>query len=157
MEAKPAVERVHPPDRLMRLVNPLMRRLIARGIAGNQLLLLHYAGRRTGRHYDVPAGYHVVDGVPLVLTGSRWRHNFSGGRDAEVTLRGQRRRARVLLVDDPQTVAALYDRLIDQYGLKQAQRRFGFRLNVQRRPTRDELRDMIERSGLSIVRVEMGL
>ena len=153
-DEKPPVERVHLPNSLMRLINPLARRLIVRGVAGNQLLVLHYTGRRTGRHYDMPARYHVVNGVPLVLTSGTWRHNFARGRDVEVTLRGQRRRARALLVYDADAIAALYERLIGQFGLKRAQRRFALRVNVRRQPTRDELREMVERSGLAIVRIE---
>jgi hypothetical protein len=153
-DEKPPVERVHLPNSLMRLINPLARRLIVRGVAGNQLLVLHYTGRRTGRHYDMPARYHIVNGVPLVLTSGTWRHNFAGGREVDVTLRGERRRARAVLVYDSDAIAALYERLIGQFGLKQAQRRFAFRANGRRQPTRDELREMVERSGLAIVRIE---
>jgi len=60
---KPAVERRHPPKALKRLSNPPMQTLVRRGRAGNQVLLLHDVGRRTGRHFDVPAGYHLIDGV----------------------------------------------------------------------------------------------
>jgi len=84
--SRPAVERRHPPDVLMKAVNPLTRRLVSGGRAGDQLLELHFIGRKTGRRYDVPAGYRLLDGVPTVLTNSRWRHNFRGGRDIEVTL-----------------------------------------------------------------------
>jgi hypothetical protein len=61
--SRPPVERRHPPDALMRAVNPLVRWLLERGRLGNQLLVLHYTGRRTGRRFDVPAGYHSIDGV----------------------------------------------------------------------------------------------
>jgi hypothetical protein len=152
---KPVVERVHLPLALMRVINPLARRLIVRGVAGKQLLVLHYTGRRTGRHYDMPARYHIVDGVPLVLTSAGWRHNFAGGREVEVTLRGKRLRARAVLEYDANAIAVLYERLIGQFGLKRAQRRFAFRINVQRQPTRGELREMVERSGLAIVQIEL--
>jgi hypothetical protein len=151
---KPAVERVHPPNSLMRLVNPITRRLIAAGRMGEQVLLLHYRGHKSGRNFDVPAGYIDIDGVPSVLTNSGWRHNFRGGRDIEVTIRGHRRPARAILVDDPDVVAATYQRLIDEIGVKGAQRRLGVRINMDRPPTQDELREMVERSGLSICRIE---
>jgi len=98
---RPPVERRHPPDALLRAVNPLIRWLLDRGRLGNQLLVLHYTGRRTGRRFDVPAGYHVIDGVVSVLTNSSWRHNFTGGKEIDVTLRGRRQGARAVLVDDP--------------------------------------------------------
>jgi hypothetical protein len=136
----------------MRLINPLMRRLVSRGRAGDQILLLHYAGRRSGRHFDVPAGYHLIDGVVSVLTNSGWRHNFAGGRNIEVTLKGVRKPAHVVLCDDPE-VTDTYERLIRELGTARAARRLGLRFNVDRAPTRDELEDGIRRSGLSIVRI----
>jgi hypothetical protein len=151
---KPAVERRRPPRTLVRLFNPLMRRLIARGLAAEQMLALHYVGRKTGRRFDVPAGYHMIDGVPTVLTDSPWRHNFAGGGDLHVTLRGRRRAARALLVDDPEQGAAAYERLIGVFGRKRATRRLGLRFNVDREPTREELRQAVRRNGLCLVRIE---
>jgi hypothetical protein len=151
--SRPAVERRHPPDALFRLINPLMRRLIARGRFGDQLLLLHYRGRRSGRQFDVPAGYHLIDGVVSVLSSSGWRHNFVGGRDIEVTLRGQRRPAHAVLVSAPHDVATVYAQLIGDFGIKQARRRLGLRFNVDRVPTQSELQEAAQRSGLSIVRI----
>jgi hypothetical protein len=119
--SRPPVERRHPPDALMRAVNPLVRWLLDRGRLGNQLLVLHYTGRRTGRSFDVPAGYHVIDGVVSVLTNSGWRYNFSGGKDIDVTLRGQRQGERAVLIDDPDTVAAVYERLIGELGPSRAE------------------------------------
>jgi hypothetical protein len=139
----------------MRLVNPVVRRLVRRGRAREQLLVLHYAGRRTGQRYDVPAGYHLVDGVPTVLTNSGWRHNFAGGADVEVTFRGERRAAHATLVGDPPTVAAVYRRLIEELGWQAAQRRMGIRITVGRTPTLEELQDAVTRSGLALVRLDL--
>jgi hypothetical protein len=152
-DEKPAVERRHPPNALMRLINPVVRRLVGRGRAADQVLVLHYVGRRSGRNFDVPAGYHLIDGVVSVFTNSGWRHNFIGGRDIDVTLRGVRQPAHAVLYDDADEVADIYDRLITELGTDRAARRLGLRFNVDRAPTRDELRDGIQRSGLSIVRI----
>jgi hypothetical protein len=152
-KSKPPVERVHPPDALFRLLNPLMRRMITRGRFKDQLLILHYTGRKSGRQFDVPAGCHIIDGVPSVLTSSSWRHNFTGGRDIEVTLQGERQPAHAVLIDDPREVATVYERLIRELGIKQARRRLGLRFNVDREPTLSELQDAIEQSGLSILRI----
>jgi hypothetical protein len=88
-----------------------------------------------------------------MLTNSGWRHNFAGGADIEVTLRGCRQPARAVLVDDPVTVAEVYARLIDELGLKRAGQRLGLRINLDRAPTREELEDAVSRSGLSIVQI----
>ena len=130
-----------------------MRRLIASGRFQDQMLVLHYVGRRSGQRFDVPAGYRIIDGVPSVLTSSGWRYNFAGGRAIEVTLRGERRPAFAVLTAEPREVAAVYERLILELGTKQARRRLGLRFHVDRAPTLLELQDAIQRSGLSIVRV----
>ena len=95
----------------MRVVNPIVRYLVARNRLADQMLLLHYLGRRSGRRFDVPTGNHLVDGVVSVLTNSGWRHNFAGGGDIEVTLRGVRQPARAVLCDDPDEVVATHQRL----------------------------------------------
>lgn len=150
---KPAVERRHPPHALMRLINPIVRRLVGRGGAGDQILLLHYIGRRSGRQFDVPAGYQLVDGVISVFTNSGWRHNFAGGQNIEITLRGVRQPAQAVLCDDVDEIAEIYQRLIKDLGINRAARRLGLKFNVTRAPTLDELQSGIRRSGLSIVRV----
>jgi hypothetical protein len=60
--------------------------------------------------------------------------------------------AHAALIDDPHEVTDVYMRLIDELGIKQA-RRLGLRFNVDRVPTRSELQEAIQRSGLSIVRI----
>ncbi|MFZ1118173.1 MAG: hypothetical protein WAN44_20355 [Propionibacteriaceae bacterium] len=69
--------------------------------------------------------YHVIDGVVSLLTNSGWRHNFTGGKDIEVTFRGRRQGARAVLIDDADTVAAVYERLIGELGPSRAKRRLG--------------------------------
>jgi len=121
----------------MRLINPLMRRLVGWGRVRGQILVLHYVGRRSGRRFEVPAGYHLIDGVVSVFTNSGWRHNFAGGRDIEVALRGVRQPAHVVLCDDSDEVADIYDRLITELGVDRAARRLGLhRRSLQRKLAR---------------------
>lgn len=158
-QSQHAVERVHPPDVVVRLVNPVMRRLLASRFhapVSKSLMLLHFRGRRTGRTYTVPVGYHWIDGQLSVLTNSGWRHNFAGGRDIEVTYRGQRLPARAQLIDDADEVTTIYHDMITELGVAQAQRRLGIRVTVDRPPTRDELRGAVTRTGLSVVRLDLG-
>lgn len=137
----------------MRVINPVMRRLVARGVAGHAVLVLHYVGRRSGRSFSTPAGYHVIDGRLYVFTNSPWRHNFAGGAPIEVTLAGQRQDAVALLIDDPAHVADLYRSLFDHLGWRAAQRRLGVRVTVRRQPTRSEIQSAVSASGLSAVEV----
>src|SRR5215471_2887976 len=76
-----------PPPALMRMVNPLVRRVLTtRPLAARTgpIALVELRGRRTGRVLRIPMGVHDIDGVPTAFTGRRWRLNFTDG--AEVTL-----------------------------------------------------------------------
>ncbi|MBA3350438.1 MAG: nitroreductase family deazaflavin-dependent oxidoreductase [Actinobacteria bacterium] len=149
----PAVERVHPPDWLVRyLVNPVMRRVLRkrRGKLSDSVLLLRFSGRRSGKAYEIPVGYRMIDGRMALLSNTGWRYNFQGGADVEIVVAGETERARATLLGDPDEVAAIYARLIDEVGLGAANR-LGIKVHVDRKPTHDELVGMIERSGLSVV------
>ncbi len=150
----PAVERIHPPDAVIRVVNPLMRRLLTsplhRAVSG-QLMLLRYRGRRSGRSFALPLGRQEHRGHIAAYTNSAWRHNFRGGHDAELVLAGRPEPVRGTLVEDVDEVTAAYAARIDELGWQAAQRRLGLRITVGRAPTRHELADAIRTSGLSIV------
>lgn len=158
--AKPAVERVRPPDAPYRVVNRVMRWLLisprrARRV-GRHLLLLHLTGRRSGQALDVPVAYRRAgDGRLLVVTNSVWRLNLRGRPHIEVTLVGSRRPASAELIEDPQTVARVYGELIREVGHDKAGRRMGIRINVDREPTHDELVEAAAREGLALVYVDV--
>lgn len=154
--SRPAVERVTPPKAPYRVVNRVMRSMLssprrARRV-GEHLLLLHVIGRKSGRLLEVPVAYRTAeDGRLLVLTNSFWRVNLRGRPDVEITLRGVRRPARAVLVEDPDTVAGVYHDLIEEVGHDKAGRRMGIRVNVGRVPTHAELVEAARREGLSLV------
>ncbi len=154
----PPVEGAEPPEVLARVVNPMMKALLRSPLHwpfSSHLMLLSFRGRKTGRTYDIVVGRHEVEGtllVPTGTTGRRWRLNFRGGAPAEVTLGGTRRRGRGELVEDPEKVACIHQLLLDRVGLKNA-RRLGLRLNVNRRPTDDELKAALVSRG--VVRIEL--
>jgi hypothetical protein len=75
--------RLHPPPpTLMRLLNPLVRRVLSSRHLGSridQMMLLEFTGRRSGRRIRVPVALHLIDGVPMAFTHRPWRLNFTGG------------------------------------------------------------------------------
>jgi hypothetical protein len=90
-----------PPPALMRLVNPLVRRVLtARPLASRigTIALVELRGRRTGRLLRIPVGVHDIDGVPTAFTSRRWRLNLTGGAPVTVTRRGQPRPGTAVLV-----------------------------------------------------------
>jgi hypothetical protein len=149
-----AVTRRKPPLRLIRTINPLVRRLLhsrAHRWFDSAVLLLHIRGRRTGLHYDIPVGYHHGHGPLWVFTDSRWRVNLRRGADIQITLNGVRTPMRAELEEDPEQVAKVYAERIEELGWKAAQRRLGIKIHVRRIPTHEELVDMIRTTGMSIL------
>lgn len=160
-QVRPAVERMHPPQALWdHLVNPVMRTILrtpAHRLVDTHLMLLDVRGRRTGTRYLVPVGYHWIDGRLCVLTNAGWRANFRGGHPVRVSLRGRWVAGTATVREDPDDVAAVYAGLIDEMGWQRAGRRLGVRINVDRAPTREELRAAAQRSGLSVLEFDLDL
>jgi hypothetical protein len=149
-----AVTRRKPPIRLVRTINPLMRRLLrspAHRWLDGAVLVLHITGRRSGRHYDIPVGYHQGHGSLWVFTDSPWRANLRRGADIYVTLHAVRTPMRAELEEHPEHVAKVYAERIKQLGWQAAQRRLGIKIHVSRTPTHEELVDMIHTTGMSII------
>lgn len=155
-EPTAAVEPSPPPEALLRLVNPVMRLLLRSPVGGpirKGLMLLHFTGRKTGRRYDIPVTAHRMNGELYSLTGARWRHNFRSGADVEVTLDGRTRPMRGELVEDPDAVAAIYARRIDDLGVKRAQRMIGIKVHTLTTPTAGALAEAVRRYHLSAIRL----
>ncbi len=154
----PPVEGAEPPEKLAKIVNPVIKALLSsplHRLVSKHLMLLSFKGRKTGSTYTVVVGRHGVDGalvVPTGTTGRRWRLNFRGGAPVVVTIGGRRRHGRGELVEDPEEVARLHELLLDRVGLESAQR-LGLKVNVDRGPTRDELKAVL--AGRGVVRIEL--
>jgi hypothetical protein len=121
-----------PPPRLMRLVNPLVRRAlttppVARRIGKIALVELH--GRRTHRMLRIPMILHDIDGIPTAFTCRRWRLNFTDGAEVTITRRGRTQTGTAVLVAaEPGEIGAALRSALDNgatpfdLGLKVAKR-----------------------------------
>lgn len=154
-ELSPAVTVSHPPDALLRAVNPLLRRLLRTPIAGaarEQLMVLRFKGRKSGREYSIPVSAHRIDNDLYALAGAAWKLNFRGGAPAEVLHGGKTTTMRGELIEDRAVVADLYHRAAESYGVKRAQRMMGLGFRDQRIPTVEEFGEAIDRDKLAAVR-----
>jgi deazaflavin-dependent oxidoreductase (nitroreductase family) len=95
---------------IMRAVNVPMRAALSLpfGTPLNQnLMLVSYIGRKSGKSYRQPVSY-VHDGdVLLTPGGGRWTLNLAGGRQVGIRLRGHNVPAWPELVSDPAEVERL--------------------------------------------------
>jgi hypothetical protein len=141
---------------MLRVSNPVMRGLLRSPVGGplrRQFMVLRFFGRKTGRRYDIPVVAHRLDGGLYALTGAPWRNNFRGGTDVQVTLDGRVTRMRGQLLDDPETVAPLYVRAIDHFGVKRAQRMLGLKIHTPGTPSSEALAEATRRYHLSAIRL----
>ena len=119
-------------------VRPLLRSSAGKGM--RELAMICFDGRRTGRRYEVPVGYHEIDGEPLVLTASAWKVNLRGGVDVEYVHEGVCTPMRAELVEDPDEVARVYDELLRRDGLEEAKpTKLGLKVEGDRMPTCAEI------------------
>jgi hypothetical protein len=110
----PAVTVSHPPEALLRAVNPTLRFLLRTPLAGpasRQLMVLSFRGRKTGNRYSTPVSAHLIDNQLYALAGAPWTRNFRGGAAAEVVHDGKTTTVNGELIEDPAAVADLSHRL----------------------------------------------
>ena len=139
----PSVRSFEPAARfrtMMRIGNAVMAPLLRSRMGGrmHDLALLSYTGRRTGRRYETPVGYHAFEGDGVVLTASSWRVNMRGGADVEIVHEGRRTPMHAVLIEDPEEVARVYGALLERVGVDKATR-IGLKVEGDRMPTHDEL------------------
>jgi hypothetical protein len=154
---RPAVQVQPPSEAFLKVFNAILRRVLAsraHRIFSKELMLLHVTGRRSGRSYTVPVSRHTYQGQLVLSAGGRWKRNFVGGADCELTIDGQRRRARAELVSDPHEVAVVFADLLRQEGLGGA-RKLALKVNVDRMPTVEELQDALRAGDRQVVRVRL--
>jgi hypothetical protein len=141
---------------MLRVTNPLMRLLLRSTVGGpmrRQFMVLRFHGRKSGRRYDIPVVAHRLGDELYALTDARWRNNFRGGADVEVTLDGHVTRMQGQLLEDPQTVAPIYARSIGQFGVKRAQRMLGLKIHTPGTPTTGALAEAAKRYHLCAIRL----
>jgi len=110
----PVVRDAKPPAALIRVLNPVMRVLLCTPVARliRPFALLEFSGRRSGRRFLVPVGWHSDGRNPVVFTPAPWRANFAEPRDVVVRYRGRTQRMVGTLVPDAADVAAALNAVI---------------------------------------------
>ena len=145
---EPAVTVSHPPDRLLRAVNPALRFLLRTPLAGGarkQLMVLNFTGRKSGRQYSIPVSAHRIDGDLYAIAEAGWKVNFRDGATADVLHDGKTTTMRGELIRDPATVADLSRRCAESYGAKKAQSMMGLKFRDDQIPTLEEFTEAAQR------------
>lgn len=154
-EQLPAVTISHPPEKLLRAMNPAVKFLLGTPLGGGarrQMMVLNFTGRKSGRRFSVPVSAHRLDDKLYALASAGWTANFRDGANADVLWDGKTTTMRGELIRDPATVADLSHRAAESYGAKKAQRMMGLKFRDNRVPTLEEFVEAAQREGMRAVR-----
>ena len=155
-EESPAVTISHPPEGVLRAMNPVVKFLLGTPLGGGirrQMMVLNFTGRKSGRQFSVPVSAHRLDDTLYALASARWTANFRDGANAEVLWDGKKTTMRGELIRDPATVAELAHRAASSYGAKKAQRTMGLKFRDDRVPTLAEFTEAAQRNGMRAVKL----
>lgn len=155
MAQQDAITISHPPAALLRVVNPILRSLLGTALMGpvrNQLMVLNFSGRKSGRQYSIPVSAHHIDNNLYALAGAAWKWNFRDGATAQVLYDGKTTTMHGELIGDKPVVADLYHRCAQSYGVNRAQRLMGMKFRNQQMPTLADFTEAVTRNGLIAIR-----
>ncbi len=154
-EQSSAITLSHPPEAMLRIVNPLMKFALRTPFAGparSQLMVVHFTGRKSGRPYSVVLSAHVIDGILYAMTDAVWKNNFRDGASAQVLHNGKTTTMRGELITDKAHVADLYARCAQAYGPRRAERVMGLGFRDHQLPTRDQFAEAVDSLKLRAIR-----
>lgn len=155
MTDQPFVDAAHPPDTLLRVVNPTLRAALRTPLGRflGDFMLVGFTGRKSGKQYSTPVSAHRLEGELYVVLEAPWKHNFAGGADAQVSHLGSTRTMRGELITDRAAVAHICERVATSYGPKKGQRQLGLRFRDGRLPTLPEWEDAVDRLGIAAIKL----
>ena len=113
----PAVRGTHL-GTLLRLWNPLMRRLIDSPVhwpLSRWFAVLAWTGRKTGRRYSTPVSYVREGRTAYVTTGDRWWRNLTGGALVAMRIAGRWQEGNAAPLADPADCRAEHERLFREH------------------------------------------
>ena len=145
----------HPPEVFLRVVNPIIKLLLRTPLAGgarNQLMVVNFTGRKSGRHYSIPLSAHLIDGILYALSGATWKYNFRDGATSQVLHDGKTTTLRGELIEDKALVTDLYSRAAESYGAKRAERAMGLKFADHRVPSHDDFAKAVDELHLTAIR-----
>ncbi len=101
-----------PSDRMLKLMNPVVRLLLRsplHGMVSKALMLLTFTGRKSGKRYTIPVAYVRQNDVVTVFTSHAWWKNLRDGAPVQVEIQHVRRTGTAVAIsDDVPAIAAQF-------------------------------------------------
>lgn len=77
---------------IFRLLNPIMKSVLKspfHSMLSGQIMIISFAGRKTGQSYSTPVSYCQENGSVYCFTHAGWWKNLVGGAKVRLLIRGQ--------------------------------------------------------------------
>jgi hypothetical protein len=78
-------------------------------------LLLSWIGPETGKPHSTPVSYVLDSGRAYLTTGDTWWHSVVRAPDVTVRIRGRRRPAHLVVIENPDQSIAEHERLFERH------------------------------------------
>jgi hypothetical protein len=154
-EQSAAIEIAQPPQALLKVFNPVLRRVLRTPLGGRltEFMVVSYTGRKSGRRYSVPVSAHHLDGDLYVVLEAQWKYNFRDGADADVLYGGKSTAMHGQLITERPVVVDIAHRLTQSHGAKRAQRSMGMKFRDARVPTVAEWEEAVPRLKIAAIKL----
>jgi hypothetical protein len=86
------------------ILNPTLKFILRsplHSVVSGGAMILIFAGRKSGKRYEVVVVYQDLDGTLYTFSATSWSTNFIGGAPVALRLRGALVRATARVVEDP--------------------------------------------------------
>jgi hypothetical protein len=116
------------------VINPVMRPLLRsrlHHLVSEHLLLLTFTGRKSGKRFTTPVGYTQEGDMLYLTTESPWWMNLRGGAPVTVRLRGEQCHGYAEVETDPQEIARIFQRELEERGIDFLRRRYRLDLDAE--------------------------
>jgi deazaflavin-dependent oxidoreductase (nitroreductase family) len=108
------------------VVNPLMKLLLRsplHGLISDDLMLITFTGRKSGKTYTTPVGYIMMEEDTLMIfTESPWWRNLDEVPEVTLRLRGERVQGRAEIIEDPDQIKAYLHKMAEKRGEEMLER-----------------------------------
>ena len=121
----------------MKILNRVMKFLVGRGSMADNLMVLHWMGKKSGDSYSTPVSRFEIDGQLFTQTNAGYKANFVDGGPAELEYGGKRNAYVGTVTSDATVVGERMRSVLDEWGIKKGSRALG--LKIEGEPTPAEL------------------
>lgn len=113
------------PGFMFKIMNPLVGLLLRtplHGLVSEDLMLLTFTGRKTGREYSTPVGYVRQGDEVSIFTHSPWWKNLRDGAPVKMRIQGQTYQGKPEIVENLAEIKSMALERIEKHGAEMADR-----------------------------------